>query len=314
MHRILPTLLFLFFLAPALRAQTNTGSGSLVALMAGDGDITISISSATEHQLVRYAPALEIQRFPLRYRGYEPHPYGGWGDWRVIHEKVNELVARGWQLNNTNMSASGGGECGPLLKHIHYHFTVPEDAEPLATNNRKSPLGKVVLEASINQMRDFNRRRGALIQRPDSSFVLLIENFENNTYLPFLWVVNKGVASKDLATKLATIEMNGRRLALTYALDDGNYRYDFIRTLNDYRLVGLSYTAKGDCGIQELDFNGSTSDVAIAYTYRTEPCAPEEPARSFNSRTTVPALKLSEFTPLKNTLSLPHKELGEFRF
>ena len=94
MHHILPSLLFILFFAPALRAQNTAGSGSLVALMAGDGVITISISSAKEHRLIRYAPALEIQRFPFRYRGYEPHPYGGWGDWRVIHELVNELVGR----------------------------------------------------------------------------------------------------------------------------------------------------------------------------------------------------------------------------
>ncbi|MEM6771609.1 MAG: hypothetical protein AAF597_13580, partial [Bacteroidota bacterium] len=299
---------------PALRAQTTNGSGSLVALMAGDGDITISISSAKEHRLIRYAPALEIQRFPFRYRGYEPHPYGGWGDWRVIHELVNELVGQGWQLNNTNMSASGGGECGRLLKHIHYHFTVPDDAEPLATNNRQSPLGRVVVEASINQARDFNRRRAALIQKPDSNYVLLIETQANTGYTTFLRVENKGVVSQSLATKLQTIELNGRRLALTYGLEVGYYRYDFLRTTNDYKLVGLSYEANGNCGVQELDLTGSTREVALEYLYRTEPCDEGTPANSFSYRVTIDALRLSEFTPLTNKLTLPQGRLEDFRF
>ncbi|MEL6143388.1 MAG: hypothetical protein AAFU67_17425, partial [Bacteroidota bacterium] len=189
MQRFLPLFPFVCLLLTPLYAQSDWGSGSLVATITSDGIISISISSGAEHQLIRYAPAQNAQRFPVRYRGYEPYPYGGWGDWRVIHEKVNELTSKGWELNGTNMSTSGGGECGQRLKHVHYHFYVPNNTPPLtALSARDSALGQVVLEASIDQSRDFGRQRGALLKRANGKFALVIETFQGDDYYPFVTI------------------------------------------------------------------------------------------------------------------------------
>lgn len=309
MRHQLHFLLFILLLTSAVGAQDNWGSGSLVATLTTDGIITLSISSESLHQQIRYAPAQDIQRAPIRFRGYEPYPFGGWGDWRVVHQKVNELTRKGWELSGTNMSTSGGGDCGPILKHLHYHFYVPEDAPRLRLNPRDSAIGRVVLEATINQGRDFGRQRGALRKKPDGTYVLTVERFQGDDFYPTVTIEGEGVVGGDLPSYLEAIEISGRRLILEYAMESGRYRYEFIRNGDTYPLTGLQFTANGPCGLQELRFNNANDVLSpiTQYLFRTAPCDGTEPPERFNTRLNIGRHYLQSFTPMENKVPLENQ-------
>lgn len=294
-----------------LHAQSNWGSGSLVATLRTNGIISLSITSQSEHRHIRYAPAQEIQRFPVRYRGYEPYSFGGWGDWRVVHEKVNELTAKGWELNDLNMSTSGGGECGPLLKHLHYHFYVPDTATLASLNTRNSDQGEVILEATINQGRDFGRQRGALLRKADGTYLLTIERFQEDDFYPIVTIEDEGVVAGNLPSLLEAIEIRGRRLFLEYAAENGRYRYEFFRTGDSYALAGLQFTANNPCGLQELQFANATEPVAplTQYWFRKEPCDETEPPKRISTRLNIGRYYLSTFTPLRNQVPIEDQSL-----
>jgi len=120
-------LLFILFFAPALSAQTAYGTGTLVAEIQ-PRTISIDISSANRYERKRYVNADFSFRFPNRYRNFITIPRASRMDVRVVHQAVDQLLEKGWELLSSDHSvAASDAEYSNrvFVEKLVYHFRVP---------------------------------------------------------------------------------------------------------------------------------------------------------------------------------------------
>lgn len=303
MPYLLTLLLTLLTSTCALAQNENAlyATGSLVAYV-DNATICIVISSPDTVAMERYVHADSYRRAPRRYENFQPISSVDRYDLRQVHRTVQELVARGWELidtdfqRNTNPDAAFGNWHDILL----YHFRVPPTSMPSTTSS--------VVAGGARPAVDPNWSSGSIkvsATHPLESVVLgedadgrptLEINSRKQTAAYVLTA--RGPLRTGVVADLREIRLEDGELYFFFERENGSFRYHFRPDIVDYQLVGARFRSKATCGLLEYNFFGAGGDRAqVTGFYRPEDCTGAEPPLSFSDYVDVNAIDLRDFTP-----------------
>ncbi|MFT7121750.1 MAG: hypothetical protein ACJAZ9_001936, partial [Neolewinella sp.] len=119
------TLLFLTILCTCVRAQTTSSGSMMVSL--GRDVITVHVSSSQGYEAFRYVDENRYRQNPGNFRDFKVISIQNRFDLTVVHQHMDSLLAKGWELTSTNYATSVDYSDLNTIdrERIYYHFKTP---------------------------------------------------------------------------------------------------------------------------------------------------------------------------------------------
>lgn len=284
MTRLL-SLLLLLLLCTGGRAQEtpapqNFGESATMVVRMDEASWMITASSAHEVLKRNYVMEHVAQRRLNRYSGFIPVAATERYDLQPVHEMINYLATKGWELTNSNH----------LMEWINLHSGGSYKQEVMTFYFRVHPIkgenASLVPVVLINY-EDRMRLRGRMVKSAaDTAYALIIEEQLNGQWQETFRLENEGIMAGDLPARMRSISISDDELVFKVKAEDGTYAYTFNwRAREDtFAFSGLQFRKEIQCGLINYKLAiFSKGKGKVSGQYYTDPCSKNSTLRAFEA-------------------------------
>jgi hypothetical protein len=304
MTRLLSLLLFLL-LCTSGRAQETpaprafSGTATMVVTILEDSWL---VTASSAHELIQRNYVMEhvSMRAPNRYVGFSPVPTRDRYDLRPIHEMMDYLATKGWELLHTNHSLEQANPySGPsyMTERLVFHFRV----YPLQGENA------TVIPVVLANDQDRSRLRGRVEKSAEGTYSLVMEEQIDGQWQEEFRLDNQGPMAGDFPSRINSISIASNRLVFKLKTDAGEQEYYFNKQAEDEAFIfyGLRYTSGLLCGLINYTMTKLGSQQGrVAGQHLSEPCDAGSKLRNFEAFIMMDRSALTDFSPGSYELKL----------
>lgn len=288
---------------PAEQNTVEFSTGSLVADISSQGEIILHISSPQGYEVRRFADRRRVRNTPGRYSSWTPVNIASRYDFTVIHQQIDSLQARGWELVNSSVSAAVDySDLNTIYqKELYYQFRVPT-ALPISVQDANQFTLVVQAEVSTE---DLWSLRGRVLKMRDETYQLVVERSLGLGWEVVYQLENEGPVAAALGESITGFTLENNKMSLEYTMPDGVYSYRFWGQPGAYLLREVDFTSAEPCGLTRftIDF-GAYPKARFVGAEREEPCLPGISAKTFRENLDRQEIRLRYLSPGANAVKL----------
>jgi hypothetical protein len=286
------TLLFLTILCTCVRAQTTSSGSMMVSL--GRDVITVHVSSSQGYEAFRYVDENRYRQNPGNFRDFKVISIQNRFDLTVVHQHMDSLLAKGWELTSTNYATSVDYSDLNTVdrERIYYHFKTPTVEVVPGNDPEKYTL---LLDGKVSPL-ELGQLRGRIIQLKDETHQLIVERKNGLGWETVYQLENEGAIAGGQASRITDFRLDDQFLLLSYTGADGAYTYAFRSSANRYVLEKVKFVRDEACGLSQFSidyaFYGGAKFQGLR---RAAPCDPESRTKMFQDKIVQEKVLLRDF-------------------